>query len=420
VTCLQRQVGAAGSDDRRLEIRRLLEAVEGSPPIDAVDVIADELRRLVDASHVSLLIANLSGKAVVRLSHVTAAEGRRDGRNERAESLSLPGSIYEEVLFSQELAVVPEGDGWLVLLPVTERGDGIGLLELSLARRPDAETIAYLVSAAHALAYVLIATRRHTDLFEWGQRDRPFSLSAEIQRRLLPSSYTVEGGPFTLAGWLEPASTVGGDTFDYSLEREYLYASITDAMGHSDDAALLATLTVGSLRNSRRMRASPAQQANDANAALLATARPDQFVTGQLIRIRLADGVAEFVNAGHPPPYQVRAGHAAELGVSVGPALGITDTTYETQELRLEPGDRLLLLTDGFLERNAVVDLPRILAASADCHPREVVRQLAENVLQVTGGHLQDDATVLCIDWYGPKGERNAIGGASRARATDT
>jgi len=106
--------------------------------------------------------------------------------------------------------------------------------------------------------------------------------------------------------------------------------------------------------------------------------------------------------------------------VSVGPALGITDTTYETQELRLEPGDRLLLLTDGFLERNAVVDLPRILAASADCHPREVVRQLAENVLQVTGGHLQDDATVLCIDWYGPKGERNAIGGASRARATDT
>ena len=420
MTCLQRQVGAAGSDDRRLEIRRLLEAVEGSPPIDAVDVIADELRRLVDASHVSLLIANLSGKAVVRLSHVTAAEGRRDGRNERAESLSLPGSIYEEVLFSQELAVVPEGDGWLVLLPVTERGDGIGLLELSLARRPDAETIAYLVSAAHALAYVLIATRRHTDLFEWGQRDRPFSLSAEIQRRLLPSSYTVEGGPFTLAGWLEPASTVGGDTFDYSLEREYLYASITDAMGHSDDAALLATLTVGSLRNSRRMRASPAQQANDANAALLATARPDQFVTGQLIRIRLADGVAEFVNAGHPPPYQVRAGHAAELGVSVGPALGITDTTYETQELRLEPGDRLLLLTDGFLERNAVVDLPRILAASADCHPREVVRQLAENVLQVTGGHLQDDATVLCIDWYGPKGERNAIGGASRARATDT
>jgi serine phosphatase RsbU (regulator of sigma subunit) len=409
-----------GGRDQRLEIGRLLEAVEGSPPIDAVDVLAAELRRLVDARHVSLLIANLSGNAVVRLSHVTAGLRRDDGRNERAESLDLPGTIYERVLFTQELAVVPEDGGWLVLLPVTERGDAIGLLELSLARHPDAGTIGYLVSAAHALAYVLVVTRRHTDVFEWGQRDRPFSLSAEIQRRLLPSSYTVEAKGFTLAGWLEPANTVGGDTFDYSLEREYLYASITDAMGHAEEAALLATLTVGSLRNSRRQLASPADQANDANAALLTMARPDQFVTGQLIRIRLADGVAEFVNAGHPPPFRVRAGQAAELSVAAGTALGITDTTYDTQEVHLEVGDRLLLVTDGFLERNAVVDLPKILEASAHRHPREVVRELAENVLQVTGGNLQDDATVLCIDWYGLDGERNAIGGASRARATGT
>jgi hypothetical protein len=50
----------------------------------------------------------------------------------------------------------------------------------------------------------------------------------------------VEGGAFTLAGWLEPANNLGGDTFDYSLEREYLYASITDARGHAEEAALLA------------------------------------------------------------------------------------------------------------------------------------------------------------------------------------
>jgi serine phosphatase RsbU (regulator of sigma subunit) len=309
-----------------------------------------------------------------------------------------------------------------VLLPVTERGDAIGLLELFLPHHPDSETVRYLVAAAHALAYVLIASRRHTDVFEWAQRDLPFSLAAEIQRRLLPSSYTVEGGAFTVAGWLEPASTVGGDTFDYSVDREYLYASITDAMGHSDESALLATLTVGSFRNSRRSLASPAHQANLANAALLAVASPDQFVTGQMMRVRLADGVAEFVNAGHPPPYRLRAGDAVELGVTAGPPLGITDTTYDTQELRLEAGDRLLLVTDGFLDRNAnqLVDLPKILAATAARHPREVVRELADNVLHVTGGNLRDDATVLCIDWYGPKGERNATGGASRERATGT
>ena len=400
-------------------MRGLLEAVEGAPPIDAVDVLATELCDEVEATHVSLLIANFSGKAVVRLSHVEAGRRARDGRNERAESLALAGSPYERVLFTQEVAVTEHDDGWLVLLPVTERGDAIGLLELSLPNKPDDDTVEYLVSAAHALAYVLIASRRHTDVYEWGQRDVRFTLAAEIQRRLLPSSYTVEAGAFTLAGWLEPASNVGGDTFDYSLEREYLYASITDAMGHSNQAALLATLTVGSFRNSRRSLASPVRQADDANAALLADARPDQFVTGQLMRVRLADGQVELVNAGHPPPYRIRDGHAAQLDLRAGVALGITDVPYETQVLQLEPGDRILLVTDGFLERNAfLVDLPAVLVATADRHPREVVRELADNVLDVTDGNLRDDATVLCIDWYGPDGERNAIGGASRDRAT--
>lgn len=403
-----------------MDIRRLLAAVEGSPPIDAVDVLAHELAALVDASDVSLLIANFSGNAVVRLSHVTS-DGRRgvDGRNERAESLPLPGSIYQQVLQSQEVSVTGHGSDWTVLVPVTERGDAIGLLELTLPHEPSAHTLDQLVFAAHALAYVLIASRRHTDVFEWGQRDVAFSLAAEIQRRLLPSSYTVEGGPFTLAGWLEPASDVGGDTFDYSLEREYLYASITDAMGHSSAAALLATLTVGSFRNSRRSTASPAQQADDANAALLREARPDQFVTGQLLRIRLADGMTELVNAGHPPPLLLRSGVASLLEVLAAPPFGIAETAYETQVFQLLPGDRLLLVTDGFLERNALhVDLDAILVATADRHPREVVRELAENVLSVTGGDLRDDATVLCIDWYGTGGHRSAVGGASRARAT--
>src|SRR5688572_23442489 len=100
-------VPVTGAEDGRLDIGRLLEAVEGSPPIDAVDVLAAELRELVDARHVSLLIADLSGNAVVRLSHVSGPE-EKNGRNERSESLPLPGSIYEQVLFSQRAAVVSE------------------------------------------------------------------------------------------------------------------------------------------------------------------------------------------------------------------------------------------------------------------------------------------------------------------------
>jgi hypothetical protein len=143
----------------------LLSAVEDAPPISAVDVLAAELAAMVDARHVSLLIANFSGTAVNRLSHVTGSEAGHRGRDERLESLALPGSLYERVLFTQQIEVADQHGDCLVLVPVTERGDAIGILELSLNQRPDTETIDYLVDAAHALAYVLISSRRHTDLF---------------------------------------------------------------------------------------------------------------------------------------------------------------------------------------------------------------------------------------------------------------
>ena len=402
-----------------MDLRRLLAAVEEAPPIDVVDVLAAELGEMVDASHVSLLIANFSGTAVVRLSHVSRRDDLRAGHNERTESLSLTETIYTRILFSQDVEVVQEGDSWLVLLPVTERGDAIGILELSLPQRPDDQTVDYLVAAAHALAYVLIASRRHTDLFEWAQRDIPFSLAAELQRRLLPSAYTAEGGSFTFAGWLEPAHDAGGDTFDYSVDREYLYASVSDAMGHSTEAALLATVAVGSMRNSRRALASPAEQADAANASLSTYARADQFVTGQLIRIRLVDGTVELVNAGHPHPYLVREGRPAVLDLVTEQPFGVQTAPYTAQALQLQPGDRLLLLTDGYLERGAAgVDIGKILAATLDRHPRQIVRELAENVVTATGGNLSDDATAVCIDWYGPASRRQATGGASHARAT--
>jgi hypothetical protein len=88
------------------------------------------------------------------------------------------------------------------------------VLELTLPEPPDERTLADVALTAHALAYVIIANanRRFTDLFEWGQRSVRLSLAAEIQHRLLPGAFTCEGGQFTLAGWLEPAGEIAGDS----------------------------------------------------------------------------------------------------------------------------------------------------------------------------------------------------------------
>src|SRR4029077_18980652 len=93
------------------------------------------------------------------------------------------------------------------------------------------------------------------------------SLAAEIQHRLLPGAFTCEAGQFTLAAWLQPAGEIGGDTFDFSLERDTLHVSLTDAMGHTMDAALLATVLVGGLRNARRRGVELAEQARLGNDA---------------------------------------------------------------------------------------------------------------------------------------------------------
>lgn len=405
----------------QLDLRELLAAVEEASPVDVIDALGQGLARAVDARHVSLLIANFSGDALSRLSHVSDSGPEQNGRNERVESMPLLGTVHERVLFTQTREVVRHADGWLVLVPITERGDAIGILEVSFAHEPDTEILDDLVVATHAWAYALIASRRHTDLFEWAQRDVPFSISAELQRRLLPSAYTAEAGPLTVAGWLEPSHDVGGDTFDYCLDREYVYLSITDAMGHDVDAALLASLTIGTLRNRRRAVASPAEQADAANEALHTHAAPNQFVTGLLMRIRLADGTAEIVDAGHPAPFLLRDGAVVPLELTTQLPLGIALTPYRADNITLKPGDRLLLVTDGYLDRlDGRIDVEQILARTSDRHPRQIVHELARAVREVTGDKLRDDATALCLDWYGATGTRSATGGASHARTTRT
>jgi serine phosphatase RsbU (regulator of sigma subunit) len=370
---------------------------------------------------VTLLIADFSGRAVVRLTSADLVSGARGHGVDQAETLPLAGTVYDRVLRTQQADVQAVGDGARMVVPVTDRGDAIGVIELALSRYPAAKEVADVCSAAHALAYVVIAARRHTDVFEWGQRSTPFALAAEIQRRLLPASYTCEAGQFTLAGWLEPASSVGGDTFDYTLDRDCLQLSITDAVGHQVAAALLATLLVGSLRNGRRGGMDLAEQAAYANDSLAHHAPPGQFVTGQLMRVDLHTGVAAIVNAGHVLPLRLRNGRVEEVELRVEPPFGVVPgKPFEMQSFPLESGDRIVFLTDGMQERNAVnLDVAAALADTADLHPREVVHALGAAVLQETGGDLRDDATMICLDWYGgPPRARNAEQGADPDRAS--
>ena len=400
---------------RRLDLRSLLTRAEAAAPVGVVDAMAAAMREMLGAGEVSFLIADFSGRSLNRLGHFAAHGEPGSHSEETVENVPLDGSPYGAALAGQRSVVLREGEHTRVIAPVTSRGEAVGVLELILPFEPGPDTLEDLELAAHQLAYMVIANRRYTDLFEWGQRTVPLSLAAEIQRRLLPAAYTCEADQFTLAGWLEPAGQVGGDTFDFSLDRDTLHISMTDAMGHSVSSALLATLVVGALRNARRRSAHLVDQAQSAHEALSAYATDGGFVTGQLVRVDLVDQTASVLNAGHPPPFRLRDGRAEEVRLTAQPPFGAAkDVTWSTQAFPLEAGDRVLFLTDGMLERNAQgLDIPELMLASAHLHPREAIQYLTHAVLDAVDGDLRDDATSLCFDWHGgAQGDRVSHAGA--------
>ena len=386
-------------DGRDLELGELLTAAESAPPGESVGVLAHDLRKRFGADRVSFLFVDLMEQRLLRLT--APADG--DGPEAVEEPIDLQGTVYDAVLREQRQHVDADGEGGRrVISPVSNRGDCIGLLEVTL-RSVDDSVLGQISDAAHALAYIIVTDRRFTDLYHAGRRTTRTSLAAEIQHQLLPSASCCEAPQFTLAAGLVPADDSGGDTYDYTLDRDTLYLSITDAMGHDTESALLATLVTGALRGARRTGCDALSQANRAHEALLAHSRG--LATGQLLCIRLDTGTCELVNAGHPWPLRLRsgAGEAEEVPLTVNLPFGVAAPfTYQLQELQLHPGDRLVLLTDGMQERGAAaVDLASLVYETRDMHPREAVRVLTAAVLSACRGNLNDDATVLILDWHG-------------------
>src|ERR671912_119895 len=125
----------------RLDLRSLLTRAEAAAPVGVVDAMSASMAEMLGAHGVSFLIADLSGRSLNRLGH-SEANGEPGSRSEEtAERVRLDGTAYGEALAEQRSVVLRQGEDTCLIVPVTSRGEAVGVLELVLPFEPAPETL---------------------------------------------------------------------------------------------------------------------------------------------------------------------------------------------------------------------------------------------------------------------------------------
>jgi serine phosphatase RsbU (regulator of sigma subunit) len=303
-------------------------------------------------------------------------------------------------------------DGWHVWVPVSEQSNRLGVLAMTLPRWDD-EVKFLCLELGLAAAPLLLASAQYTDLPHLLRRRKNMDLAAEMQWSLLPPLSFAAAG-VTIAGLLEPAYSVGGDCFDYAFNAGRLDFAVLDTVGHGLPSAVLAALLVGAYRHGRREHEDLPLIASRIDAAARTYPGSPAFATAILGHLVAATGRLSWMTCGHALPIVVRDGTLLDdPRVRPGVPLGLgtlAAVVGDIIEMDLEPGDGVLLYTDGVTESRMPdgslfgEDRLRDLLArehDASASPQEVVRRLLRTAIEHSATNLRDDATMVYLRWDG-------------------
>ena len=375
-------------------------------------VVPDQLPELI-AVHAAGLGARVATLYLADYEQVILVPVPRPGRAADEDELVIDTTLAGRAYRDMEM-LRGEGDHAEVRLwvPVVDGTERLGLLQLVFPST--AKIDEDFVAAFAALVAELVTTKNaYGDLFQVLRRRRPMTVAAELAWQLLPP-LTFGTDRVVIAGGLVPVYEIGGDSFDYGADARTARVAVFDAMGHGLEAGLLATVAVATYRNCRRQGRSLAETEAAIDEELAHQFGSERFVTAVLAELDLDSGQLQLTLAGHPPPLLFRGGRFVKaLAGDPGAPLGLGLPGRVLEEV-LEPGDQVVLYTDGVIEaRDAdgqffgltrLVDLVERASRSGNPAP-EALRRLVQAIVGHQASDFQDDATLVLLEWQGNGGD---------------
>ncbi|MEE4594406.1 PP2C family protein-serine/threonine phosphatase [Streptomyces sp. DSM 41524] len=382
-------------------LEELLRATQEASPAE-LPVALDHYTEAMNMGHAVVFLIDLRQRLLMPLE---------EGEPRLELDHSLAGFAYR----TDSVRIEEDGAGGLtVWLPLLNGAERLGVLQLRMASL-DGLRLWRCRTLASLLAMVITAKRTYIDTFAQRTRTRSMQLPTEMLRAFLPPR-SIGTGRVVSTAVVEPAYELGGDAFDHSFTEDVLHATILDAMGHDLASGLTTSVAMAGSRNARRTGADLAALVTTVDEAL-AKWLPDQFCTGVFLQLHMPSGTLRWSNCGHPTPLVIRRQRLLEkeLERPAEPPLGLparlSDAPRHIYETTLEPGDRVLLYTDGVVESRdeggEQFGLERfadhiIRSTAAGQNAPEVLRLLIHAILDHRHSELSDDATILMIEWHPP------------------
>lgn len=327
------------------------------------------------------------------------------------EALSIDATVGGRAFRDEQVLVADSDSANTLWVPLIDDIDRLGVLRVGVADVNELHDPALRQQVEwlmRLLAHLLTLAARYGDLLHTHTRAQPRRPAAELIWNLVPPPTGGVPG-FILAARIEPSHRAGGDAYDYALSSTTADLAIFDAMGHDLNAGLITTTALAASRAARRKGSGIHDQAQLVDELIRQHFGRGTFATGVLASLDLRTGLLRYLSAGHLNPLLLRDGKVVKrLAGGRRLPFGLGSGTATVGEESLEPGDWLVLHTDGLTEARDATGLffgdQRLIdflerEASAQRPPPETVRRLIHAVLDHHRGELVDDATVILGRW---------------------